>query len=82
MQVVHEYVGYTTKGWAVAIWKLLAILTGGLTWVIARYSPRSYLWTLRRCPLSKATHVHVKVKPPAPSPFARLPQGSVQECTH
>ncbi len=61
LQVVHESLGYTTKGWAIAIYRLLVVLTGGLAWVITQYRPQTCLWTLQKCSLSKATYVYVKV---------------------
>ena len=61
LQVVHEWCGYTIKGWAIAIYRLLVVLTGGLVWVITQYRPRTCLWTMQKCSLSKATYVYVKV---------------------
>jgi len=61
LQVVHEWFGYTTKGWALAIYRLLVVLTGGLVWVITQYRPQTCLWTMQKCSLSKATYVFVKV---------------------
>ncbi len=61
LQVVHEWCGYTTKGWAIASYRLLVVLTGGLAWVITQYRPQTCLWTMHKCSLSKATHVYVKV---------------------
>ena len=41
------------------------LLTGGLLWLLALYSPKTALWTMQRCSLSKAEYVHVKVALPA-----------------
>lgn len=61
LQVVQNWYGYTTKGWALAIYRLLVVLTGGLVWVITQYRPQTCLWTMQKCCLSKATYVYVKV---------------------
>lgn len=61
LQVVHEWSGYTTKGWALAIYRLLVVLTGGLVWVITQYRPQTCLWMMQKCSLSTATYVYVKV---------------------
>ena len=58
---MHAFVGDTDRSWAVVIYRLLVLLTGGLLWVICHYSPRLRLWTLQGCPLHEADVVHVKV---------------------
>ncbi len=61
LQMVHEFVGYTSKGWATALYRVLIALTGGTLLLFSHYSPTYSLWTMRRCTLSKAEYVHVKV---------------------
>ena len=61
VQVVHEFVGYTTSAWAMAAYRILVVLTGGFIWMLGQYIPQTTLWTMQQCPLSKAEYVHAKV---------------------
>ena len=57
---MQEFTGYTAKPWAIPVFFVLVVLTGGLLWVLALYNPRTFLWAMHRCSLSKADWVHVK----------------------
>ncbi|DBA67666.1 TPA: hypothetical protein ACH3X2_001259 [Trebouxia sp. C0005] len=59
-KVVQQFVGYTTRRWATALYPLLTILTGGLLWVVGQYYLQARLWTLQKCSLSKAQYVCAK----------------------
>ena len=61
LQVVHRFEGYSTVWWAQILYTLLLLLSLGLLWVIGVYSVRASLWTLQKCPLSKADYVCVQV---------------------
>ena len=60
MQVVHKFVGYATVWWAVGVYRMLVLLTGGLLWILAQYYVRATLWTLQKRPLSSADFVLVQ----------------------
>lgn len=57
VQAVQGFVGYNPRPLLFALYVLLAILTGGLLWVIGQLFPRSMLWTMAKCPLSHAQYV-------------------------
>ena len=61
LQLVREFVGYKGRAWTVATYRLLVLATGGLFWLLGRYSPAARLWSLQVCSLSQADLVHVKV---------------------
>lgn len=61
VQAVQGFVGYNPRPLLFAVYVLLAILTGGLLWVIGQLFPRSMLWTMAKCPLSHAQYVQAKV---------------------
>ena len=62
MQAVQGFVGYNPRPLLFAVYVLLAILTGGLLWVIGQLFPRSLLWTMAKCPLSHAQYVQAQVQ--------------------
>lgn len=61
VQAVQGFVGYNARPLLFAVYVLLAILTGGLLWVIGQLFPRSMLWTMAKCPLSHAQYVQAQV---------------------
>ena len=61
-QAVQDFVGYNPRPLLFAVYVLLAILTGGLLWVMGQLFPRTMLWTMAKCPLSHAQYVHAKVQ--------------------
>lgn len=63
LQAVHEFTGYTARWWAVAPHQVIVLLTGVIGWVLAQlhiHAPPT-VWTLQKCPLSRAEFVHVQV---------------------
>ena len=62
MQAVQDFVGYNPRPLLFAVYVLLAILTGGLLWVMGQLSPRTILWTMAKCPLRHAQYVQAKVQ--------------------
>lgn len=63
LQDVQKFVGYSANWWAVALYKVLVLLTGGIVWILGQlcYHETVTLWLLQRCPLSGAQLVHVQV---------------------
>lgn len=43
------------------LYVLVALMTGGLLWLLADYIPAQPLWAMRRCHLNDAEHVLVQV---------------------
>ena len=61
VQTVQDFLGYNPQPLLFAVYVLLAILTGGLLWVLGQLFPRTMLWTMAQCPLSNAQYVQAKV---------------------
>lgn len=61
MQAVQDFTGYNPRALPFAVYVLLALLTGGLLWILGQLFPRSILWTMAKCPLSHAQYVQAKV---------------------
>ena len=61
VQVVQQFVGYSTTWWAELLYRLLILLTAGLVWVLCQYHIKMRLWTKRQCPLSTADCIYVQV---------------------
>ena len=62
MQVVRDFVGYTSVWWAQALYRVLTLLSLGLVWVLGQQYVNARLWTLRKCPLGTAEFVYVQVQ--------------------
>ena len=73
LQLVREFVGYTGRAWTVAIYRFLVLATGGLLWLLGRYSLSARLWSLQACSLRQADLVLVKVS-------CAMPE-SISDCT-
>lgn len=76
LQEVVAFMGYATRSWAVVLYRLLVLITGGLLWLFSRYNLHVKLWTLEECPLRQADVVRVKVQPISFS-FAALTQQKI-----
>ena len=61
LQVVHNCSGYATVWWALGIYQVLVLVTGGAAWILGRCNMHAVLWTMQKCPLSRAEFVLVQV---------------------
>ncbi len=62
VQVVREFVGYTSVWWAQVLYITLVLLSLGLIWVLGLYNISAKLWRFRKCTLRKANFVSVQVQ--------------------
>ena len=60
--MVRVLVAYQTRPWALAVFGALAVVSGGLAWVLGKIFPQLTLWTMRLCPAEEAEFVLVKVR--------------------
>ncbi len=61
VQVVQEFVGYTTSTWSVTAYILLTAFSGGLIWVLSYFFPQVLTWTMHKSPLRHAQYVQAQV---------------------
>jgi hypothetical protein len=61
MQVVQEFVGYTTSTWSFTAYILLTAFSGGLIWIFGYFFPQVLTWTMHKSPLGQAQYVQAKV---------------------
>ena len=61
MQIVQEFVGYTTNTWSFTAYILLTAFSGGLVWIFGYFFPQVLTWTMHKSPLGQAQYVQAKV---------------------
>ncbi len=61
MQVVQEFVAYTTSTWSFTAYILLTAFSGGLIWIFGYFYPQVLTWPMHKCPLGQAQYVQAKV---------------------
>ena len=75
-QAAQEFTGYRTPSWLQILYVLVALMTGGLLWLLADYLPGRPVWAMRRCHLKDAEHVLVQVELLHPLSVPALPESS------
>ncbi len=61
LQVVQEFVGFSTRPWARCVYLVACVFSCGLLWLLPHYIPQTRLWMMYQCPLSKAQYIQAKV---------------------